>query len=126
MKRRIKETVPDLLIRSMLGAMLVGLIVPGVSHADHVPDHWRGFYIAQADWNQLSDDEKAALQRYRGEWQQLPPERRERIRQGADRYQKLTPEQRERVERARERYREMPEDKRREMREQFRRSHGRD
>lgn len=126
MKRRIKATVPDLLLRSLLWAMLVGLIAPGVSRADRVPDYLHGLYIAQADWDQLSDDEKAALQRYRGQWQQLPPERREKIRQGADRYQKLTPEQRERVERARERYREMPEDKRREIREQFRRSHDRD
>ncbi len=126
MKRRIKAIVPDLLIGSMLWAMLVWLIMPGVSRADHEPDYLRGLYIAQANWDQLSDDEKAALQRYRGEWQRLPPERRERIRQGADRYQQLSPEQRERVERARQRYREMPEDQRREMREQFRRSHGRD
>ena len=57
MKRRIKATVPELLI----GAMLVGLFLPGVSHADHEPDYLRGLYIAQADWDQLSDDEKAAL-----------------------------------------------------------------
>lgn len=122
MKRRIKATVPELLI----GAMLIGLFLPGTSRADHEPDYLRGLYIAQADWNQLSDDEKAALRHYRGEWQQLPPERREKIRQGADRYQQLSPEQRERIERARQRYREMPAEQRDALREKYRRSHGRD
>ena len=90
--------------------------------------------VTVPDWDQLTPEQQARLQRLRERWDQLPasqrvlaleraerrarweamtPEQRERIREGMRNYRELPPELRERMRESMRAMRAMPEDERR-------------
>jgi len=70
-----------------------------------------------AQWNAMTDEERAAIAERFAEFRSLPPREKARIRRNALRFNNLSPEQRQRL---RQRFQDLPPEERARAREQLR------